>query len=82
MDDVILETTGYTAQFAELKNSIVAESDPWPEIASPRNFLASSLFKLMSSNPGRLATIQNRLQYETKEKLKQFCVVAKVTSSF
>lgn len=81
-EDVIIETTGYTAQYSELVNSVNPEQDPLPEVQNPRDFLAKSLFKLMSSQPGRLAAIQNLLHPETKEKLKQFCVVAKVTAVF
>ncbi|GMH45111.1 hypothetical protein BSKO_13068 [Bryopsis sp. KO-2023] len=78
-DDGIIETTGYTAAFSRLVNATIPEPEPLPEIPNARDYLAKSLFELASRQPGRLANVQTRLEPETKAKLKQFSVVAKVT---
>ncbi|KAL5989404.1 hypothetical protein ACLOJK_010294 [Asimina triloba] len=68
------ETVGYTATFAHLYNAGKKEEDPVKEIRDPREFLVTSLARLLASSPGKYpAIIQQSLDPANQAALIQMC---------
>merc|ERR1711970_1426530 len=68
----IEDTAGYQTAYSQLIFAGKPDSDPVAGIGDPKQFLASSLAKLSSTQPGRLAPMMSQLQEQPKQFLQQY----------
>lgn len=73
------EYGGYSAAFAALHNAAVPPTDPLPDVANPRTFLASSLAGLSSRQPGTVRQLVATMVPENAQQaLQSYCSSAGV----
>merc|ERR1711936_1015897 len=68
----IEDTPGYQTAYSQLIFAGKPDSDPVAGVGDPKQFLASSLAKLSSTQPGRLAPMMSQLQEQPKQFLQQY----------
>merc|ERR1719219_2359868 len=75
----IEDTPGYQTAYSQLIFAGKPDSDPVAGVGDPKQFLASSLAKLSSTQPGRLAPMMSQLQQQPQVFLQQYLQAAGVT---
>ena len=68
----IEDTPGYQTAYSQLIFAGKPDSDPVAGVGDPKQFLASSLAKLSSTQPGRLAPMMSQLQEQPKQFPQQY----------